>query len=136
MTAIRHEVKVRATPARVHEALLAADALAHWHGAAVERVGQEWRLRYPGGPTFRWKVATETPAQVSWVCTEGPGDAPGTTAMFALSALPDGRTLVEFEHGGWPHTDGNFRKCNTLWAGLLHQLARHVEPAATKGPRQ
>jgi hypothetical protein len=38
-----------------------------------------------------------------------------------------GRTLIEFAHRGWPHTDGNFRKCNTQWAILLHHLRDFVE---------
>lgn len=136
MTTIRHEVNVRAAPARVYEALRTAEALGGWHGAAVERAGADWTLRYRDGPTFRWKVSAETPGRVAWTCIEGPGDAPGTTATFTLAPLPDGRTRVEFEHAGWPHSGGNFHKCNTLWGMLLHRLAQHAAaPAGREAAR-
>jgi hypothetical protein len=44
-----------------------------------------------------------------------------------LATIPDGRTLLEFAHTGWRDDDGNFRKCNTLWAILLYHLQRYLE---------
>jgi hypothetical protein len=63
---------------------------------------------------------------VVWLCTKGPGDSVGTTATFLISTSDD-RTLLELKHSGWPGTHGNFRKCNTIWAVLLHHIQQYVQ---------
>ena len=130
MADIQHELKVRAPRGRVLEALTEPAAIARWHGASVTGGDSEWRLEYPGGPVFRWEVVAATPDRVAWRCVEGPGDARGTEVSFRLADRADGRTLVEVAHTGWPGTGGNFRKCNTLWAVLLHKLRQTAEASA------
>lgn len=81
-----------------------------------------------GAPTFRWAIETgKSGKEVTWRCLEGPGDSVGTEASFIISSGDKGRLLLEFEHRGWPHAGGNFRKCNTQWAILLHHLRRYLE---------
>lgn len=135
MTAeIQHELKIKALPERVFEALTTAQGLMSWHSAHVEAVGaggQVWRFAHTGGPTFRWQVIEHSaPHSVTWRCLEGPGDSVGTTVSFRLSKADDGRTLTELAHAGWPGTHGNFRKCNTYWGALLHHLRQYVETGA------
>ena len=102
-----------------------------WHSADVRGDGSRWHLQYPDGTTFRWKVAASSHHRVEWLCEEGPGNAAGTRAIFTLSDAEGNRTLVELTHTGWTEADPKFRKCNTLWGGLLHELKRLTESSAT-----
>lgn len=125
-----HEITINAPISRVHSALTTKEGLQGWntkHATGSGLLGSEWVFEYKGKPSFSWKIVSLEPNRVAWTCTAGPGDSVGTTAEYVLSAKADGRTLVEFKHDGWPSTDGNFRKCNTLWGVLLHHLAKYVE---------
>ena len=134
MAEIHHEIKVKAAPDRIRAALSSREALQAWHGGMVSEAEGGWRFAFRDGPTFRWIVVPDGgDATVRWRCVEGPGYSPGTDAVFTLVPQADGRTLVEFCHAGWPHTGGNFRKCNTHWAVLLHHLQRHAEGSGS-GP--
>ena len=131
MTEIAHEIKIKAAPDKVFAALSTANGLKGWYSAHVEgdgRPGHTWRFGFTERPTFKWEVTESTsPKRVVWTCFEGPNDAVGTKVTVELSQHESGRTLVEFEHAGWPGTHGNYRKCNTYWGLLLHHLKKHVE---------
>jgi uncharacterized protein YndB with AHSA1/START domain len=132
MTDIQHEIKIKAPLGKVLEALSQQESLEKWHGAkAIVKPG-EWQFVYPNGIEFRWQVVSSSPNSVDWRCVKGPGDSVGTEAKFKLSSTQSGHTLLEFTHAGWPGTHGNFRKCNTLWGGMLHQLKHEVERAAQR----
>lgn len=132
MAEIQHELKIRAPRADVFSALTDAVALERWHRAKVSGGEREWRIAYPDGTVFRWKVVESGPGRVAWRCVEGPGQAAGKEATFTFSDADDDHTLVEFLHAGWPEAHGNYRKCNTLWALLLHRLRQEAEAAAAK----
>src|SRR5262245_47742454 len=131
MAEIHHEMKIKAPPDQVYEALTTARGLKSWHSARVEgdgAPGHAWRFVHTGRPTFEWQVAEcSAPTHVVWRCTEGPGDSVGTSVAFRLAQADDGRTLVELVHAGWPGAHANFRKCNTYWGVLLHHLRQYVE---------
>jgi uncharacterized protein YndB with AHSA1/START domain len=124
---IQHELKIHAPRARILAALTEQAPLGRWQGAKVTEGEHEWRLEYPDATRFRWKVIESSPTRVAWQCLEGPGQAIGKKASFTLSENGDTATLLEFAHTGWPGTDGNFRRCNTRWAILLHQLQQEAE---------
>ena len=129
-TSLVHEISVNAPAARVMEALTTESGLRGWntgHASGTGKPGSTWQLGYGPGISFAWKVQEVGPSHVTWLCTAGPGDSVGTHASYRLTARPDGKTLVEFAHDGWPHTAGAYRKCNTLWGALLHHLARYAE---------
>jgi uncharacterized protein YndB with AHSA1/START domain len=137
MVAIEHEIKISATPQRIFEALSRRDALSDWYAGRVAGDGKEWRLEHSDGPTFRWKVIEAvSPRRIVWQCVEGPGDSVGTQASFTLLPQDAGRTLVEFAHSGWPGTHGNYRKCNTLWAILLHHLKEYAGSSSAAIPNR
>jgi len=128
MAEIHHEIKLRAAPARIRETLSNVADLEAWHGGKVSLVDGVLRFDFADdGPTFRWAVERTGPDEVLWKCVQGPGDSVGTEASFKISAADKGRAIVEFVHRGWPHTGGNFRKCNTQWAVLLHHLRQFLE---------
>lgn len=125
-----HEISIDAPVARVVECLTTEAGLRGWNTGRASgsgQVGGAWRLDYGNGVVFTWKVEAASPDRIAWLCTAGPGDSVGTRAEYRLSARPDGKTRVEFAHDGWPHTEGAFAKCNTLWGALLHHLARYAE---------
>jgi uncharacterized protein YndB with AHSA1/START domain len=128
---ITHEIRIAATPEHVFRALTTAVELSNWYTAGVAgtgATGSEWHFHFTGRPDFRWRIVAAEPARrVAWQCVAGPGDAAGTTVDYEIAATDDGRTLVTCTHAGWPHTEGNFRKCNTIWGGLLHHLKDYVE---------
>jgi uncharacterized protein YndB with AHSA1/START domain len=136
---IEHEINVKAPASTVHEAIATRAGLQGWNTSRVTgegAVGTEWILSYAGGPDFAWRVDRDDASGVVWTCTRGPGDSVGTTVEYALAPTQDGRTRISLIHGGWPHRDGSFRKCNTLWGAMLFQLKAFAEsgkPAPTHG---
>lgn len=127
---IDHEVAVNAPPSSVRDAIATRDGLQGWNAGQVAgdgRVGAEWTLSYDKGTTFRWRVDRDDASGILWTCTMGPGDSVGTTVEYAIAPMPDGRTRVSLRHGGWPHREGNFNKCNTLWGAMLFRLKGLVE---------
>jgi hypothetical protein len=141
MVDIAHEIKVHASPQRIRQALGMQSELEAWHGGRVTSTNGEWQFDFAdGAPTFRWAVRSGTsPDEVIWRCVQGPGDSVGTEVTFRILPADKGRTLIEFTHAGWPHTGGNYRKCNTLWGILLHHLRQVLEtgrsgPALTAPP--
>lgn len=130
MPEIDHEIKIKATPDQVFAALTTLEGVKSWHtptASGTGEVGSEWGFSFTDHPEFGWEVtASDAPSRVVWRCTRGPGDSVGTTATFTVAAAGD-RTLLELQHAGWPGTHGNFRKCNTTWGVLLHDLRDYVE---------
>jgi hypothetical protein len=130
MADIHHEIKIDAAPQAVDLALTNALEIAKWHTSRTESTNSsdEGFTTYPkDGPSFEWKVLKPDAHTIEWQCVGGPGHSAGTLARFQLSPLGDGRTLVEFSHSGWPDSNGNFRKCNTLWAILLFHLKKYLD---------
>lgn len=136
MHSLEHQLNISASPDVVYRALSTAEGLSGWFTTDVSgsgEVGERWSLGFGEGLGFVWEVEASQPDRiVAWACLEGPGDAPDTTVIFRLQAREDGRTALHFTHRGWPHTSGNFTKCNTLWGGLLHRLKGYAE---TGSPR-
>jgi len=133
MADINHEIKINASPQAVYEALTTASGLRNWHTATIkpsEGKGETYAMHPHDGPEFEWRIVKAEARTVEWQCVRGPGHSVGTIARFELSPLEDGRTLLEFSHSGWPHTGGNFRKCNTLWGVLLFHLRKYLHTHA------
>ena len=131
MIDIQHEIKIRAPQQKVFNAISTLEGLRCWHSAKIDggpKVGDTLRFESVSNPIFRWQVAElDAPKRLQWKCAEGPGDSVGTSVVFNLNETSDGRTQVELAHSGWSGTHGNYRKCNTLWAILLHHLRMYAE---------
>ncbi|MBR0648780.1 SRPBCC family protein [Roseomonas terrae] len=128
--ALKHEIAVTADATTLRAALSTAEGLRGWNTPHVDGTGQagsDWILKYSGRPDFVWHIDRNEPQAILWTCTKGPGDAVGTTASFSIATLPDGRTRVSVTHGGWPHDEANFTKCNTIWGALMHHLRVYAE---------
>jgi len=127
---LRHAVNIATDYAKVRHALTSVEGLKGWTTADVSGgggVGSTWTLKYPNGPRFVWEITNQDEHKIGWRCVEGPGDSVGTTASFELGKTPHGRVHLTFSHAGWPHQEGNFDKCNSLWGMMLHQLRTYAE---------
>jgi len=125
-----HFVKINADHATVRDALMTAEGLEGWTEANVsssEDTSGKWSFDHQNGPSFVWQIKQHDANTVTWQCIDGPGDSAGTTATFQLAKAPDGRVHLSLEHGGWPHQEGNFAKCNSLWGMMLHRLRDYAE---------
>jgi len=131
MADINHEIKIQAPLEKTFKALSNLDDLKSWHTAHIEgipAINETLTFKGSGKPTFLWKIVQVEPnKKVIWECLEGPGDSPGTKAIYTLSKVNDHSTLVELAHTSWPDQQGNFRKCNTLWGILMHHFKNYVE---------
>lgn len=131
MADIDHEIKIHAPIDKTFNALIDLKELKAWHTASIEGnpgLNQVLKFKGTGKPIFSWKLVELDPdKKVAWECVEGPGDSPGTQAIYTLSKTDDNRTLVELSHTSWPDQEGNFRKCNTLWGILMHHLKNYLE---------
>ncbi len=131
MPTLEHEVTIASTPSSVFQALTTQEGLRSWHTAEVSGdgpLGGEWHLGKSGKDAFVWEVTQATPNNVvAWKCTSGPGTSAGTQVHYVIDVQPDGRTKVILIHSGWESEDGNYKKCNTLWGGLLVHLQRYLE---------
>lgn len=127
---LRHAVKIKGGHDKIRNALTTKNGLQAWTTAEVSSgpaAADHWTLKYKNGPTFVWQISEQAGDTVVWKCVEGPGDSVGTIANFRLVKEADGRVHLNFEHAGWPHQEGNFDKCNSLWGMMLHRLRAHVE---------
>ena len=127
---LKHEIFISADTETVRAALSTAEGLQGWNTPLVDgsgEIGTVWNLKYSGRPEFSWRIDHDDAEEILWTCTKGPGDAVGTTVAFSLSATEDGRTRVRVTHGGWPHDEANFIKCNTIWGALMDHLREYVE---------
>ena len=134
MHSLDHEITIGADPSTVYRALTTLDGIQAWFTPATTGQGEpgsSWDMSFPGSSTrFEWEVEAAQPdVLVAWRCLAGPGEAMGTTVIFRLQPVAGG-TALTFTHRGWPHTAGNFTRCNTLWGGLLHHLQRYAESGA------
>lgn len=131
MNKIEHEIKIEGTLHEIYSALTTLSGLQSWHSAHVEgnpALQGEFDIIHENHPSFTWKVTfLEEDKHIQWLCTKGPGNAPGTEVCFDLSPCNDNRILVACTHQGWSDTNDNFKKCNTLWGMLLDHLKQYVE---------
>ncbi len=133
MPSIDHEIKINASTEAVRAALTTNAGIAGWQTPHVEgdgAVGSTWRFIFDGRPEFAWRIDEAGPSRIAWTCTAGPGDSAGTEAVFTIATASDGKTHLLLGHTGWADTDGNFRKCYTIWGVLLHHLKQAVETGA------
>lgn len=130
MPEIDHEIKIKATPEQVFAALSTHEGVTSWqtpHAEGTGEVGSQWRFKFTDRAEFDWEVIESEPSsRIVWRCTKGPGDSQGTTVTFVITVDGD-RTLLELKHADWPGTHGNYRKCNTIWAVLLHHIQKYVQ---------
>lgn len=129
---IYHEVKIKASPAAVYDAITAPEKIAQWWlPADVDqiKVGETLRLGKNGFQEFLL-TALEPSERVKWAATEhGIADWIGTEVEFRI--VPQGdKTMVLFRHSKWRDDAGMRSHCSMSWAVFLLSLKDLLESGA------
>ncbi len=131
MSAITHDISIKASTSTVYKALTSKQGLRAWFTAQAEGSGQPgtvWKLKFTDQPSFDWQiVSVEDQRNVSWKCLQGPGNSAGTEAEFILKPAADNQCTLTISHQGWTKDDPKFERCVEIWHTLLDHLRRYCE---------
>jgi len=128
MATISLLVKVKGTPEEIFEQLTTADGIEKWLTKASyssDEDSGELRLRLWGDTDFIVRESTPV-SRVVWHCVSQDNRWFGTDIIFRLRPESD-RTVVLFDHDGWPEISDFFRDCATSWAYFLLSLQSLIE---------
>lgn len=129
MAQIAHLVRIRAAPEEVFRRVASTDGIAEWFTEASSpsyREGGTLELRFPDEPvSFSITELTE-PSRIVWHCTTRENSWYDTQIAFEFAAQGD-RTVVRFDHTGWPEVSDRFRDCSMSWAYFLESLRSLLE---------
>lgn len=127
---IWHEVKIKASPNAIYNALIDPDRLAKWWMPDVRGVSEEGRVLefWYGGFCQDLEVVELKPDQlVHWRAGErGIPDWVGTDVEFALRQV-EGATLLDLRHTGWREDAAIFPHSSWAWALFLTSLKDLIE---------
>jgi len=127
---LQHSINVKASPAKVYQALSNLDQIARWHCGQVNgevAIGQTLTLESDEGPTFTWTTRELIPnSKIVQECTQGPGSSTGKALTFQLRESGQ-HTSIELSHDGWDPADLHLPRCNTHWGHVLHRLKAYVD---------
>jgi Activator of Hsp90 ATPase homolog 1-like protein len=73
------------------------------------------------------QIVQDTPEQIVWRVTDGPGDWVGTTVTFVLQRRDDDGTTLLFTHSDWREANEFMRGCATNWGAYLTSLKSGAE---------
>ena len=70
----------------------------------------------------------EPARRVEWTPVGGFPGWIGTSISWRLESAEDGRTVVHFEHGGWPDqaAESEMAMCGYTWAMIIDRLGNQV----------
>ena len=129
MAEIAHLVRIRATPEEVYSRVASATGIAEWFteaSCADYRSGGELELRFDGEPVAFTIAELIESSRIVWHCTTRSNSWFDTDIAFEFVAQGD-RTLVRFDHTGWPAVTDRFRDCSMSWAYFLESLRLLLE---------
>lgn len=134
MADIYHDFTISASPEKVFEAIVTPEGLNNWwsmRSSGSPQTDTTYELNF--GPGYEWKAIVESVVasrRMIWKMTVADDDWTGTRIGFELR--PQGeRTLVQFQHTGWPVNNDHFRRSNYCWAMYLRILKRFIEEGET-----
>jgi uncharacterized protein YndB with AHSA1/START domain len=130
MPDITHRLPANAPAGRVFAMFASPEGLNEWwtcDSAGTPEVGETYRFAF--GPEYDWRglvVACDHGHRIEWEMIEADADWTGTRVGVRLTA--DGsRTVVDFHHSGWRHTNEHYRTSCCCWAMYLRVLRRFLE---------
>jgi uncharacterized protein YndB with AHSA1/START domain len=128
MTQISLLIRIKADPIEVFNQVATAEGIAKWFTEATLSKNEETdtlQLQLWGETDF---IVTELspPTRIVWHCTSKDNPWFGTDIIFAFSS-DSGKTVVTFDHAGWPEVSSLFRDCAMSWAYFLESLRSLIE---------
>ena len=146
MAQISHLVRIRATPVEVFRRVATTEGIAAWFTECSSpdyREGGMLELRFPDQRVTFAVTELRDPSRITWHCTSSENPWFSTDIVFDFEARGD-RTIVRFDHRGWPEVSDLFRDCSMSWAYFLESLRSLLEegrgtpesmaPACESGP--
>lgn len=136
MPDILHRVSIDATPQRVHDLVASTDGIARWWTGrpltGEHAVGRGFSVYFGDAerPAAAMRVVTDTPDEVVWQVTDGPGSWIGTRIAFTLRSDGHGGTTLLFAHADWKEADEFMSGCSTNWGAYLTSLKTGAEGGA------
>lgn len=129
MAQIAHLVRIRAAAEEVFRRVATTDGIAEWFTRASSpdyRQGGSLDLHF-GDERVSFTIAELVePARIVWHCTSRDNAWFDTEVVFELATEGE-RTLVRFDHLGWPEISDHFRDCSLSWAYFLESLRSLLE---------
>lgn len=135
MADIIQEFTVKASPARVFQAMATPEGLACWWtktSAGKPEAGAEYVLFF--GPKYDWRgrVTRYTPQSAFELkMTNADPDWMGTRVGCELRPEGKDATRVRFYHTGWPTENEHWRISCYCWAMYLRIMRRYLEHGET-----
>ena len=129
MAQIAHLVRIRATPEEVYGRVANTAGIAEWFTQASSphyRKGGTLELRFPDERVSFAITELTAPTRIVWHCTTNENPWFNTDIVFEFAAQGD-RTIVRFDHLGWPTVTDLFRDCSMSWAYFLESLRSLIE---------
>jgi uncharacterized protein YndB with AHSA1/START domain len=129
MAQIAHLVRIRATPKQVYRCVATPEGIAQWFTEAASpnyRKGGTLELRFDGEPVNFTISELNEPSRICWHCDSENNSWFDTDIAFEFEEQGD-RTVVRFDHTGWPEVSDRFRDCSQSWAYFLESLRSLVE---------
>jgi uncharacterized protein YndB with AHSA1/START domain len=131
MSQISLLIRIKASPEEVYEKITTSDGVAKWFTEAsysTDKETGELKLVLWGETDF---IVTEQlpPSRIVWHCTSKDNPWFGTDITFELRAESD-KTIVVFDHAGWPGISDLYRDCAMSWAYFLESLRSLIEDGA------
>jgi uncharacterized protein YndB with AHSA1/START domain len=129
MAQIAHLVRIRATPEKVYRRVASTAGIAEWFTQASSpdyRKGGTLELRFSDERVSFTITELAEPSRIVWHCTTQENSWFNTDIVFEFVAQGD-RTVVRFDHLGWPEVTDRFRDCSTSWAYFLESLRSLLE---------
>jgi len=129
MAQIAHLVRIHASREKVYERVATTDGIAEWFteaSSAAYRKGGTLELRFSDEPVLFTITELTEPSRIVWHCTSEENSWFDTDIVFEFDAQGD-RTVVRFDHLGWPAVSDRFRDCSMSWAYFLESLRSLLE---------
>lgn len=130
MTAIRHNVVIKATPETIFHAITTQEGLQSWWAKqTVARPETGFVNVFTFGTSRNdMKITRLIPnTTVEWECILSIEEWMGTTISFDLEEQQDGRTILRFAHANWTAMTDMFASCNYNWALFMKSLKSFCE---------
>jgi uncharacterized protein YndB with AHSA1/START domain len=127
-----HEVKVKATPDAIYQAVSTGKGLAaFWtsESQAESKVGSVATFGF-GGPSQRMRIDELTPGKrVKWTALNDFPNWDGTTVTWDISPAENGETTVRFRHAEWPEkvSQDDLGSINYTWGLSVERLKQYAE---------
>ncbi|HLK02082.1 MAG TPA: SRPBCC domain-containing protein [Streptosporangiaceae bacterium] len=136
MPDILHRISIDAPSQRVHDLIASTDGIARWWTgrppAGEHAVDSSFSLYFGDAeqPAAVMQVLTDSPDQVVWQVTDGPGAWIDTLITFSLRPAGHGGTTLLFSHADWQQASEFMSGCSTNWGAYLTSLKTGAESGA------